>query len=81
MSGKAVHESALADRSLAHATLPETSYSPVLGACLKSIATWAARSGQRRDLRELAQETRLLNDIGLTREQALREADKPFWRR
>jgi uncharacterized protein YjiS (DUF1127 family) len=39
------------------------------------------RSGQRKALRELAQEGRLLSDIGLTREQALREAAKPFWRR
>jgi len=52
-----------------------------LGACLKSVAACIARSGQRRALRELAQEERLLSDIGLTREQALREADKPFWRR
>jgi uncharacterized protein YjiS (DUF1127 family) len=81
MSGKAVQESALAGRSVAHATLPATSYSPVLGACLKSVADCIARSGQRRALRELAQEERLLSDIGLTHEQALREADKPFWRR
>jgi uncharacterized protein YjiS (DUF1127 family) len=39
------------------------------------------RGGQRKALRELAQEGRLLSDIGLTREQALREAAKPFWRR
>ena len=81
MSGKAVQESVLAGRSRAHATLPDTLFSPALGACLKSIAAWIARNRQRRDLRELAQEKRLLSDIGLTREQALREADKPFWRR
>jgi uncharacterized protein YjiS (DUF1127 family) len=39
------------------------------------------RSAERRGLRELAQEARLLSDIGLSREQVLREADKPFWRR
>jgi len=81
MSGKAAQESALAGGSLAHATLPETSCASALGACLQSIAAWIARSRQRWDLRELAQEKRLLSDIGLTREQALREADKPFWRR
>lgn len=32
----------------------------------------------RRELREL--DERLLRDVGLSREQALREADKPFWR-
>mgnify|MGYP005749310295 FL=1 len=32
----------------------------------------------RRELLEL--DERLLRDVGLSREQALREADKPFWR-
>lgn len=32
----------------------------------------------RRELREL--DARLLRDVGISREQALREADKPFWR-
>lgn len=41
-------------------------------------ALWAARRRQRRELREL--DDRLLRDIGLTREQVLREAAKPFWR-
>jgi uncharacterized protein YjiS (DUF1127 family) len=45
------------------------------------IATWMMRNAQRRALRELSQEGRLLADIGLTHEQALREASKPFWRR
>ena len=49
--------------------------------CLNTVATWIARSGQRWALRELAEEGRLLSDVGLTREQALREAGKPFWRR
>jgi uncharacterized protein YjiS (DUF1127 family) len=44
------------------------------------FAMWCARSAERRALRELAQEPHLLNDIGLTREQALREATKMFWR-
>jgi uncharacterized protein YjiS (DUF1127 family) len=51
-----------------------------LSACLNAVAAWIVRSGQRRALRELAQEKRLLADIGLTREQALDEAAKPFWR-
>src|SRR5438552_17140256 len=46
---------------------------------LHSLVTWIVRSGQRRALRELAEEGRLLSDIGLTRERALREATKPFW--
>ena len=52
--------------------------------CSKTFSTlgiWFARSVQRRALRELAQDVQLLNDIGLNRQQALREAAKPFWRR
>ena len=41
---------------------------------------WAARRGQRGALGELAEDKHLLADIGLTREQALEEAAKPFWR-
>jgi uncharacterized protein YjiS (DUF1127 family) len=52
-----------------------------LGAFLNAVAAWIVRSGQRKALRELTQERRLLADIGLTREQALREAAKRFWRR
>ena len=52
-----------------------------MSVCLDTVAVWIARTGHRRALRELAEEGRLLSDIGLTREQALREAGKPFWRR
>jgi hypothetical protein len=38
------------------------------GACLNTIAAWIAQEGQ------------LLSDIDVNREQALREADKLFWR-
>jgi uncharacterized protein YjiS (DUF1127 family) len=40
---------------------------------------WARRR-QREALRALADDAHLLRDLGLTREQALEEADKPFWR-
>jgi uncharacterized protein YjiS (DUF1127 family) len=39
-----------------------------------------ARADQNRALRDPAEEARLLSDMG-TRQQALREAGKPFWRR
>ena len=39
---------------------------------------WTERR-QRAALRDLAEDTHLLDDLGLTREQALREAAKPFW--
>lgn len=45
------------------------------------IQLWAARRTQRLTLCELAVEKHLLDDIGLTRAQALHEAAKPFWRR
>ena len=38
------------------------------------------RSFQRMALREIASDPHLLRDLGLTREEALREAAKPFWR-
>jgi uncharacterized protein YjiS (DUF1127 family) len=41
------------------------------------IRTWFERSRQRRALAEL--DDRLLDDIGLTRSKAQREAAKPFW--
>ena len=37
-----------------------------------------ARHGQRKVLRDLADDPHLLRDIGVTREQALEEAGKPF---
>jgi uncharacterized protein YjiS (DUF1127 family) len=47
-----------------------------------TVGRWSARSRQRRALREVAErcDLRLLRDIGLSQEEAFREADKPFWR-
>ena len=41
---------------------------------------WLDRPLQRIVLREIADDPHLLRDLGITREQALREAAKPFWR-
>jgi uncharacterized protein YjiS (DUF1127 family) len=60
--------------------LPERRSSP-FSVCGKAIMAWIIRSSQRKALRELADDGRLLSDVGLTREQALREGGKPFWRR
>jgi uncharacterized protein YjiS (DUF1127 family) len=48
-----------------------------------TIARWIARSRQRRALREIAEsnDRHLLRDIGVSRQEAFQEADKPFWRR
>jgi len=47
-------------------------------AALETIARWRARRAGRFALLEL--DDHLLADIGLTREQMLRETRKPFWR-
>jgi uncharacterized protein YjiS (DUF1127 family) len=41
---------------------------------------WLDRPLQRIALREVADDPHLLGDLGLTREEALREAARPFWR-
>jgi uncharacterized protein YjiS (DUF1127 family) len=45
---------------------------------LETLSLWRARAGQRHRLRTL--EGHRLRDIGVSREDALREAGKPFWR-
>jgi uncharacterized protein YjiS (DUF1127 family) len=42
------------------------------------IAIWLNRAQGRRDLSEL--DDRLLADVGISREDAVWEAGKPFWR-
>ena len=49
--------------------------------CGRTIDRWIARSRQRRALRDIAEIDYLLQDIGVSREEAFREAGKPFWRR
>ena len=44
-----------------------------------TIEVWIERSRQRHALGELARNDHLLADIGLSLEQARREAAKPFW--
>jgi uncharacterized protein YjiS (DUF1127 family) len=41
---------------------------------------WLDRPTQRIALREIADDPHLLSDLGLSREEVLREAAKPFWR-
>ena len=48
--------------------------------CGHTIARWIARSRQRRALRDIVEIDYLLKDIGVSREEAFREAGKPFWR-
>jgi len=46
-------------------------------ALLNKWLRWSERSRQRADLRDL--DEHLLKDIGITRQQALDEANRPFW--
>jgi uncharacterized protein YjiS (DUF1127 family) len=75
-----LRESALAGQSARDDVL-HAIRTPGLRTFVGTVAAWIVRSGQRRALRELAKDRRLLRDVGLTREQVLREAGKPFWRR
>ena len=43
------------------------------------LQDWAERRAQRHALLELADRKHLLEDLGLTRAQAVREAARPFW--
>ncbi len=45
---------------------------------LATVVSWQQRYELRRHLLEM--DTRLLEDIGLTRAKALQEAAKPFWK-
>lgn len=49
-----------------------------LTALFDTLALWAERRRQRRDLEALPDH--LLSDIGVSRSDAAYEADKPFWR-
>ena len=51
---------------------------PPLVAGLMLIARWIERSRQRRALAAL--DDHVLRDIGITRVEAEREAQKPFWK-
>ena len=43
------------------------------------LRRWTEGSRRRAAFRDLADDPHLLDDIGLTRREAMEEADKPFW--
>ena len=47
---------------------------------LEKWRTWDERSRQRAALRNIADDPHLLADLGITKEEALEQADQPFWR-
>jgi len=70
----------IAPRALSHSNTPVWR---LIASARLTVAQWLARSRQRQALREIAERNdfHLLKDIGVSQEEALREADKPFWRR
>lgn len=44
-----------------------------------ALLRWNERGRQRAALRDLAEDLHLLDDLGLTRQQVIDEANKPFW--
>jgi len=47
---------------------------------LDKLLHWSERSRRRAAFRDLADDPHLLDDIGLTKQQAMDEVDKSFWR-
>ena len=62
------------------ARLYQFDWGPILAVGWRAVRRQFARRNQREALRALADDPHLLRDLGLTRDQALEEADRPFWR-
>ena len=75
MSNVLMHGSHRHGRAIAR--YPKTG-SSTLSTFFGTARMWMARIRQRRQLVEL--DDRTLRDIGVSRDEALREAAKPFWR-
>jgi uncharacterized protein YjiS (DUF1127 family) len=55
---------------------------PLYSWLLGTLRVWSQRNRQRHTLRLLVErDDYLLKDVGLSRDDALREAEKPFWQR
>jgi uncharacterized protein YjiS (DUF1127 family) len=61
-----------------HALVHQNDSSSLANGLMDTARIWIARSRQRRELGELTGD--ILKDIGVSREEAQREAAKPFWR-
>lgn len=83
MSNQLIQGTAILWREIAEAEPlhREPSLPTLIGEALLMLRFWAGRSRQRRQLGKLAElDNYLLKDIGVSQEEALREAAKPFWR-
>jgi uncharacterized protein YjiS (DUF1127 family) len=78
-----VQEKTLGARESARERIPRPQYISATAAVgwLRMVRFWIGRHRQRRRLGELAElDNYLLKDIGVSQDEALREAAKPFWR-
>jgi len=62
-----------------HRHAPLRAATGLLGRAIDTVLRWQERIRGRKELERL--DDRMLKDIGLNRIDALREADKPFWKR
>ncbi len=53
-------------------------FTAIVRRALETLTKWQERAAGRREL--LGLDARTLRDIGISRADAVREADKPFWR-
>ena len=58
---------------------PDTKYHGTIAATRQILKVWKQRYQGRRALRHLSLDH--LRDIGISNEEAIYEADKPFWKR
>jgi uncharacterized protein YjiS (DUF1127 family) len=66
----------------ARTVLSHEENSSALAVISLTVSMWLDRRRRRQALQDLAERNNyLLADVGLTQEEALREAAKPFWRR
>jgi uncharacterized protein YjiS (DUF1127 family) len=72
-------KSSASDFANYRATADRIKLPPIFLGLIGTIAVWIVRRRQRHALAEL--DEHLLNDVGLSPEQARREAAKPFWKR
>ena len=82
MSTRMAHRLSFRDIAPSALSHSKARLSRLIAGTHSTIGRWFARSRQRRALREIAERNdfHLLKDIGVSREEALREADKAFWR-
>ena len=82
MSTRIAHRLPFRDIARSAPSHSKTPAGRLVAGARSTVGRWFAHSRQRRALREIAERSdfHLLKDIGVSQAEALREADKPFWR-